>query len=107
MRAAPLSPDLAATSLFQASDNKSHYRQGYPIRSLIPVRDPIERVVLVAAPRKGSPDAAHVEHHLEDLARLVDKAAAEAVGRISQPIASPTPATLTGEAKVEEVAEQV
>src|SRR3954452_1437796 len=107
MRAAPLSPDLAATSLFQASDNKSHYRQGYPIRSLIPVRDPIERVVLVAAPRKGSPDARHVEEHLEELTRLVDTAGAEVVGRVSQHIASPNPATLIGEGKVEEVAEQV
>jgi GTP-binding protein HflX len=64
-------------------------------------------VVLVAAPRKGSPDARHVEEHLEELTRLVDTAGAEVVGRISQHIASPNPATLIGEGKVEEVAEQV
>jgi GTPase len=63
--------------------------------------------VLVAAPRKGSPDARHVEEHLEELTRLVDTAGAEVVGRISQHIASPNPATLIGEGKVEEVAEQV
>jgi len=62
---------------------------------------------LVAAPRKGSPDARHVEEHLEELTRLVDTAGAEVVGRVSQHIASPNPATLIGEGKVEEVAEQV
>jgi GTPase len=71
------------------------------------VRDPIERVVLVAAPRKGSPDARHVTEHLEELTRLVDTAGAEVVGRISQHIAAPNPATLIGEGKVEEVAEAV
>ncbi len=63
--------------------------------------------MLVAAPRKGSPDARHVEEHLEELTRLVDTAGAEVVGRVSQHIASPNPATLIGEGKVEEVAERV
>ena len=71
------------------------------------MRDPIERVVLVAAPRKGSPDARHVAEHLEELTRLVDTAGAEVVGRISQLIAAPNPATLIGEGKVEEVAGEV
>jgi GTPase len=74
---------------------------------LIPVRDPVERVVLVAAPRKGSPDARHVSEHLEELTRLVDTAGAEVVSRISQHIAAPNPATLIGEGKVDEVARQV
>ena len=60
--------------------------------------------MLVAAPRKGSSDARHVDEHLEELTRLVDTAGAEVVGRISQQIASPNPATLIGEGKVEEVA---
>jgi GTPase len=59
--------------------------------------------VLVAAPRKGSSDARHVTEHLEELTRLVDTAGAEVVGRMSQQIASPNPATLIGEGKVEEV----
>jgi GTPase len=63
--------------------------------------------VLVAAPRKGSPDARHITEHLEELTRLVDTAGAEVVGRISQHIASPNPATLIGEGKVEEVASEV
>jgi GTPase len=71
------------------------------------VRDPIERVVLVAAPRKGSPDARHVTEHLEELTRLVDTAGAEVVGRVSQHIVAPNPATLIGEGKVEEVASEV
>jgi GTP-binding protein HflX len=64
-------------------------------------------VVLVAAPRKGSPDARHVAEHLEELTRLVDTAGAEVVGRISQHIVAPNPATLIGEGKVEEVAAEV
>jgi GTP-binding protein HflX len=63
--------------------------------------------VLVAAPRKGSKDARHVIEHLEELTRLVDTAGAEVVGRVSQQIASPSPATLIGEGKVEEVAAAV
>jgi GTPase len=63
--------------------------------------------VLVAAPRKGSPDARHVTEHLEELTRLVDTAGAEVVGRISQQITSPSSATLIGEGKVEEVAAAV
>jgi GTP-binding protein HflX len=62
---------------------------------------------LVAAPRKGSPDARHVAEHLEELTRLVDTAGAEVVGRVSQHIVSPNPATLIGEGKVEEVAGEV
>jgi GTP-binding protein HflX len=81
--------------------------KGLLIRTLIQVRDPIERVVLVAAPRKGSPDARHVTEHLEELTRLVDTAGAEVVGRMSQHIAAPNPATLIGEGKVEEVASEV
>jgi GTP-binding protein HflX len=64
-------------------------------------------VVLVAAPRKGSPDSRHVAEHLEELTRLVDTAGAEVVGRMSQHIAAPNPATLIGEGKVEEVANEV
>jgi len=63
----------------------------------------VERCILVAAPRKGSADAARLEEHLEELARLVDTAGAEVVGRVTQQVASPHPATLIGEGKVEEL----
>ena len=45
--------------------------------------------------------------HLEELTRLVDTAGAEVVGRISQHIVAPSPTTLIGEGKVEEVAGEV
>jgi GTP-binding protein HflX len=61
----------------------------------------------VAAPRKGSGDARHIADHLEELTRLVDTAGAEVVGRVSQQISAPNPATHIGEGKVEEVARAV
>jgi len=48
-----------------------------------------------------------VTDHLEELTRLVDTAGAEVVGRISQQITAPNPATLIGEGKVDEVARAV
>ena len=63
--------------------------------------------MLVAAPRKGPGDARHINDHLEELTRLVDTAGAEVVGRVSQQITAPSPATLIGEGKVEEVARAV
>jgi GTP-binding protein HflX len=67
----------------------------------------VERALLVAAPRKGSPDGRHITEHLDELARLVDTAGADVVGRMSQQIVSPNPATLIGEGKVEEVRDTV
>ncbi len=61
----------------------------------------------MAAPRKGSTDARHLDEHLEELTRLVDTAGAEVVGRLSQQVASPNPATLLGEGKVEELRDMV
>ncbi|HET7631351.1 MAG TPA: GTPase HflX [Gemmatimonadaceae bacterium] len=57
----------------------------------------------MAAPRKGSNDARHLTEHLEELTRRVDTAGAEVVGRLSQQVASPNPATLLGEGKVDEL----
>ncbi len=59
--------------------------------------------MLVGAPRKGSEDAEHLTEHLDELARLADTAGALVVGRLSQQVASPNPATLIGEGKVEEL----
>src|SRR5678810_1208192 len=70
---------------------------------MINVRDPVERAVLVAAPRKGSADAQQLQEHLDELAELVDTAGAAVAGRLSQHVASPNPATLMGEGKVEEL----
>ncbi|MCU0620333.1 MAG: GTPase HflX [Gemmatimonadales bacterium] len=57
----------------------------------------------MAAPRKGSRDVQLLDEHLDELARLVDTAGAEVVGRISQQVQSPNPAFYIGEGKVEEV----
>jgi GTP-binding protein HflX len=73
------------------------------VRQLIDVLPPVERAVLVAAPRKGSADSRAVEEHLDELARLVDTAGAEVVGRLTQQVAAPNPGTLLGEGKVEEL----
>ncbi|HEX3927603.1 MAG TPA: GTPase HflX [Gemmatimonadales bacterium] len=70
---------------------------------MIDVVPPRERVVLVTAPRKGSPDAQKIDEHLHELAELVDTAGAEVVGQLSQQLAAPNPGTLIGEGKVEEL----
>ncbi|MEP6573597.1 MAG: GTPase HflX [Gemmatimonadota bacterium] len=57
----------------------------------------------MGAPRKGSPDAEMITEHLDELARLTDTAGADIVGRVSQQVVSPNPATLIGEGKVEEL----
>jgi GTP-binding protein HflX len=59
----------------------------------------------VAAPRKGSADARQLEEHLDELARLVDTAGAEVVGRLSQQLVAPNSATLIGKGKVQELKE--
>ncbi len=74
---------------------------------MIDVRDPTERAVLLAAPRKGSADARVMTEHLDELAQLVDTAGADVVARVSQQVVSPNPATLIGEGKVEELKETV
>ena len=74
---------------------------------MITVRDPLERAVLVAAPKKGSPDGRHMDEHLGELARLVDTAGAVVVGRVTQQIVSSNPATLIGKGKVDEVRNEV
>jgi GTP-binding protein HflX len=61
----------------------------------------------VAAPRKGSPDVVHLVEHLEELGQLVDTAGAQVVGTLSQQVASPNPATLIGEGKVQELGERI
>ena len=57
----------------------------------------------MAVSRKGSRDVDLVQEHLDELARLVDTAGAQVVGRLTQQLASPNPTTLLGEGKVEEL----
>jgi GTP-binding protein HflX len=73
------------------------------VRQPIEVLPPVERAVLVAAPRKGSADSRAMEEHVAELTRLVDTAGADVVARLSQQVAAPNPSTLIGEGKVEEL----
>ena len=70
---------------------------------MIEVQPPVERAILVGSPRKGSKEVAVLQEHLDELERLVDTAGAQIVGRLTQQIASASPATLIGEGKVEEL----
>jgi GTP-binding protein HflX len=63
----------------------------------------VERAFLVGAPRKGSPDVAQVEDHLDELGRLADTAGAEVVGRTHQRVEAPTPTYYLGQGKVDEL----
>ncbi len=67
------------------------------------MQPPAERAVLVAVTRKGSRETSQVQEHLDELARLVDTAGAVVLGRLTQQVQSPSPATLLGEGKVEEL----
>jgi len=67
------------------------------------IQSPVERALLVGAPRRGSADAAKAEEHLDELARLADTAGAEIVGRVVQRVQAPSPQYFLGEGKVEEV----
>lgn len=53
--------------------------------------------------RKGSREVVKVQEHLDELSRLVDTAGATVVGQLTQQVASPNPATLLGEGKVDEL----
>ena len=68
---------------------------------------PVERALLVGAPRKGSADARDVDEHLDELARLVDTAGAAVAGRVVQHITAPTPDLFIGRGKAEEIGRQV
>lgn len=74
---------------------------------MITVQDPVERVILVTAPRKGSAGAQQITEHLDELDRLVDTAGALVVDRLSQQVAAPNNATLIGEGKVEELRDRI
>ncbi len=67
------------------------------------MQPPIERAILVGSPRKGSKEVAVLQEHLDELERLVDTAGALVVGRLTQQIATASPATLIGEGKDEEL----
>ena len=89
----------------EPSQRQSPHNERRPrsIRALIEVQPPVERALLIGAPRKGTADASQVEDHLDELRRLADTAGAEVVGRTFQRIEAPTPNFYLGQGKVEEV----
>ncbi len=70
---------------------------------MIDIRPPLERAILVGAPRRGTPDALLSDDHLDELARLADTAGAVIVGRMVQRVEAPTPNYYLGAGKVEEL----
>ena len=74
---------------------------------MIELSAPIERAILVGAPRKRSNARHSVAEHLEELERLVDTAGAVVVGEVTQQIDKPNPATYLGKGKVEELRDEI
>src|SRR5690242_12109664 len=74
---------------------------------MIELAAPMERAILVGAPRKRSNARHSVVEHLEELERLVDTAGAVVVGEITQQIDKPNPATYLGKGKVDELRDEI
>ena len=72
-------------------------------REIISLTAPVERAILVGAPRKGGNARALVTEHLDELARLADTAGAQVVGTITQQLDRPNPSTYLGKGKIEEL----
>ncbi len=83
----------------------SHFPKRGNQPRLIEIREPVERALLVAAPRRGSADARLVDEHLDELARLADTAGAQVVGRLTQRVDGPNPGTYLGAGKLAELRE--
>jgi GTPase len=76
-------------------------------KELIDLIAPVERALLIGAPRKGRSARHRTAEHLEELARLADTAGAEVVGEVVQQIERPNPATYLGKGKVEELTQTI
>src|SRR6476660_2264050 len=74
---------------------------------MIELRAPVERAILVGAPRKRSNARHSVAEHREELERLVDTAGGIVVGEVTQQIDKPNPATYLGKGKVEELRDRI
>ncbi|HSJ15586.1 MAG TPA: GTPase HflX [Longimicrobiales bacterium] len=72
------------------------------MKETTPTTQPLERVILVAAPLKDL-SGAEAREHLEELGRLTDTAGAEVVGTLQQRLDSPHPKLYIGEGKAGEL----
>ena len=79
----------------------------WQIPHLIDIRPPIERALLVGAPRRGSRDAINASHHLDELERLADTAGATVVGRMLQQVGASNPKYYIGSGKLDELRDLV
>ena len=75
-------------------------------RRLVDIAPPVERALLVGAPRKRTRDARHANEHLDELARLADTAGAAVVDRVIQAVDAPSPEFYVGRGKVDEIRER-
>ena len=67
----------------------------------------IERGLLVGVAFKGQPALFSLEDSLDELARLAETAGVTVVGRMTQTLDRPNPATLIGKGKLEELVQRV
>ena len=74
---------------------------------MIELAAPVERTILVGAPRKGSNAKHQMGEHLQELERLVDTAGGLVVGEVTQQIDKPNPATYLGKGKVDELRQAI
>jgi GTPase len=74
-------------------------------KELISIEAPVERAILVGAPRKGVGARRTADEHLKELAELADTAGATVVGELVQAIDRPHPGTYLGKGKIDELRE--
>ena len=74
---------------------------------MIDIEIPVDRAILVGAPRRGTADAVQAEEHLDELGRLTDTAGAKVVGRLIQRLQAPDPNSYIGKGKLDELADLV
>ncbi len=76
-------------------------------KALIQIQPVIERGLLVGVAFKGQPALFSLDDSLDELQRLAETAGVTVVGRITQMLERPNPATLIGKGKLEELVARV
>lgn len=70
---------------------------------LVPTAPPVEKAILVGVEIRGQPMPLPLDDSLDELALLAKTANLEVVGRLTQRLDTPNPATLMGSGKLEEL----
>ncbi|HIC14390.1 MAG TPA: GTPase HflX, partial [Gemmatimonadetes bacterium] len=85
------------------TSHEHRYLEGSRIPTqLIDIRTPVDRAILVGAPRRAL-GSRLIEDHLEELARLTNTAGGKVVGFLTQRITKPNPRVYLGEGKAAEL----